>query len=124
MVPMVPVLPSLVGGTFPSIQLTTHGLWNFRDIVGPLPLPQSTVITSPIMWNPTISFVPGMATHITPSISGTQQMPGSTPMVPQCIPSTSATYNALYNTQRSTMGEVPIYQQYGGPPMYSSNPQI
>jgi len=37
--PVVPVLPSSVGGTFPSIQLTPQGLWNYRDITGPLPLP-------------------------------------------------------------------------------------
>lgn len=124
MVPVVPVLPSLVGGTFTSIQSTTHMLWNFRDAVGPIPLPQSTVITIPVMWNPSIPFVLGTTTHITPSISGTQQMPGSTPMVTQCIPSTSATYSAPYNTQCNTMGIVPIYQQHGHPPMYSSNPQI
>jgi len=76
------------------------------------------------MWNPTIPFVPGTATHITPSISGTQQMPGSTPMVCQSIPSTSATYSAPYNTQCGTMGTVPIYQHQGRPPMYGSNPQI
>ena len=39
MFPMVSVLPSPVGGTFPSIQSTDHGLWNFRDTVGPLTLP-------------------------------------------------------------------------------------
>ena len=37
--PMVPILPASVFGTFPSIQLMTHGLWNFRDTFGPSPLP-------------------------------------------------------------------------------------
>jgi len=122
--PVLPVLPSSVGGTFPSIQSMPHELWNFRDTVGPLPLPQSMFITTPVMWNPVVPFVPGMTTHITPSISGTQQMQGSTPMVPQSIPSTSATYSAPYNTQYGTMGTVLVYQQQGRPPMYSPNPQI
>ena len=102
--PFVPVLPSSVGGTLPSIQSTPQGLWNYRDTVSPLPLPQSMVITTPAMWNPEILFVPGTATHTTPAISGTRQMPGSTPMVRQSIPSTSATYSAPYNTQ---------FQHYG-----------
>jgi len=98
MVPVVLVLPSLVGGTFPFIQSMIQGLWNFRDTVGPVPLPQSMVITRLVMWNPAILFVWGTKTHITPSISGTQQMSSSTLMVPQCIPLTSATYSAPYNT--------------------------
>ena len=70
--PVVPVLHSSLGGTLPSIQSTPQGLWNYKDTVGPLPLPQSMVITTPVMWNPAILFVPGMSTYTTPSISGTQ----------------------------------------------------
>ena len=76
------------------------------------------------MANPAIPLVLGTTTHMTPSMSGTQTMLGSTPIVSNYIPSTSATYSAPYNTQCDTMGAVPIYQQYGRPPMYSSNPQI
>lgn len=79
--PAIPVLHSPLGGNLPSNQSTPQGLWNYRDTVSPLPLPQSMVITTSAMWNPAILFVPGTTTHITPSISGTQQMPGSTPMV-------------------------------------------
>ena len=121
---VVPVLPALVVGTFPSIQPTTNGLWNFADTFHPPPLPQSIVTTTPVMVNPAIPFVPGPTTHMTPSTSGTQPMPGSTPLVSNCIPSTSATYSAPYNTQCGTMGMVPIYQQHGRPLLYSSNPHI
>jgi len=122
--PVVLVLHSLVGGTLPSIQSTPQGLWNYRDIVSPLPLPQSMVIITLVMWNPAILFIPGTITHITPSISGTQQMPSPTPTVQQNIPSTSATYSAPYNTQCGTMGAVPVHQHQGQPQMYDSNPQI
>lgn len=94
------------------------------DAFGPPPLTQSTVTTTPVMVNPAIPFVLGIITHMTPYLSGTQLMPGSTPLVPNCIPLTSATYSALYNTQCGTMGMVLIYQQHGWLPLYSSNPQI
>ena len=70
--PVIPILHSSAGGTLPSIQSTPQGLWNYRDTVSPLQLPQSTVVTTPAIWNAPIPFVPGTATHITPSISGTQ----------------------------------------------------
>ncbi len=51
-------------------------------------------------------------------------MLGSTPMVPQSIPSTNATYSAQYNTQYDTMGWIPVYQNQDRLPMCSSNRQI
>jgi len=71
------------------------------------------------MVNPAIPFVPGTTTHMTPSMSGTQPMLGSTAMVSNYIRLTSATYSAPYNTQCGTMGAFPVYQQYGRPPMHS-----
>ena len=122
--PVVHVLPASVVGTFPSILSTTNGSWHFVDTFSPPPFPQSTVITTPSMANLAIPFVPGTTTHMTPSMRGTQPMSGSTPLVSNCMPSISATYIAPYNAQYGTMGMVPIYQQYGRFPLYSSNPQI
>ncbi len=124
LIPAAAVLPVSVGGTFPSIPSMTNGSWNFADTFGPPPFLQSTVTTTPSMANPAIPFVLGKTTHMTPSTSGTQLMPGSTPVVSNYIPSTSATYNTPYNAQYSNMGTIPIHQQYGQPPLYSSNPQI
>ena len=51
-------------------------------------------------------------------------MSGSTPLVSNYIPSTSATYSAPYNAQYSTVSTGPFNQLYGWHPLYSYNPQI
>ena len=59
-----------------------------------------------------------------PITSGTQYIPNFSPFVSALGPSTSATYNAPYNAQYSTVSVGPFNQQYGWHALYSSNPQI
>lgn len=102
----------------------TNGLWNFMDTFGPSPLPQLIVTTTLLMTNPAILFFLGTNPHMTPSTSGTQPMLGSTPLLSNSIPSTSATYNAPYNAQYSMVSVGPLNQPYGWHPLYSLNPPI
>jgi len=117
LVPVALVLPVSLVRTFPSIPLTTNESWNFVDTFGPPPLPQSTVTTTLLFVNPFIPFVPDTNPHMTPCTSGTQPMSGSTPLVSNSIPSTSATYSAPYNAQYSMVSAGPLNQKYGWHPL-------